>query len=94
MPIELLTFPGRRIAALILPDPVRRVLRFLFRYEDSFRAVAWMQIGADGSLYLNRRRKPAGRGDHAEGVVGGRGTAQLISVVLSTRPPGEVCPAL
>jgi hypothetical protein len=42
MPIELLTMPDRRLAVLLLPDPERRALRFLFRYGDDFRAMAWM----------------------------------------------------
>jgi hypothetical protein len=73
MPIELLTMRDRRLAVLLLPDPERRVLHFLFRYGDGVRAMAWMQIGADGSLYLNPRRKPAGPGYHAEGVNDGKG---------------------
>src|SRR5712692_618789 len=73
MPIQLLTMPERRFALLVLPDPERRTLRFLFGYKGDFRAVCWLQVGADGSLYLNRRRKPSGPGIHAEGVTDGRG---------------------
>ena len=73
MPIQLLTVPDRHLATLLLPDPERRVLRFLFRYGGEFRAMAWMQIGADGSLYLNPRRKAAGPAYHAEGVADGKG---------------------
>lgn len=63
--------PERRFALLILPDPERRTLRFLFRYKGDFRAVCWLQVGPDGSLYLNPRRKPSGPGIHAEGVIDG-----------------------
>ena len=73
MPIELLTMPDRRLATLILPDPERRELRFLFRYGNDHRAMAWMQIGADGSLYLNPRRKAGGPAYHAEGIADGKG---------------------
>jgi len=73
MSVQLLTNPDRRVAVLLLPDPKRRSLRFLFRYGDDFRAMSWMQVGSDGSLYLNPRRKPAGPGIHAEGVNDGKG---------------------
>jgi hypothetical protein len=75
MPIQLLTMPERRLVTLLLPDPERRALRFLFRYGNDFRAMAWMQIGADGSLYLNPRRKAGGPAYHAEGVANGKGGA-------------------
>jgi hypothetical protein len=73
MPIQFLAMPEQRLALLVLPDPERRTLRFLFRYRDEFRAMCWIQIGADGSLYLKGRRKSAGRGIHAEGVNDGYG---------------------
>src|SRR2546427_10468479 len=73
MPIQLLTVPDRHVATLLLPDPERRVLRFLFLYGGELRAMAWVQIGADGSLYLNPRRKAAGPAYHAEGVADGKG---------------------
>lgn len=63
----------RKFALLLLPDPARRTLRLLFRYKDDFRAMCWLQIGSDGSLYLKGRRKPAGPAIHAEGVADGRG---------------------
>lgn len=62
----------RRLATLLLPDPERRVRRFLFLYANDFRAMAWMQIGADGSLYLNPRRKASGPAYHAKGVADGK----------------------
>jgi hypothetical protein len=40
--------------------------------------MCWLQIGPDGSLYLNHRRKPAGPGIHAEGVADGRGGGEII----------------
>ena len=60
---------------VLLPDPERRTLPFLFRYQEEFRAICWLQIGADGSLYLNRRRKSAGPQIHAEAVADGAGGA-------------------
>src|SRR5215469_9832608 len=72
MPIQLLTMPDRRLATLLLPDPEPRVRRFLFLYANDFRAMAWMQIGADGSLYLNPRRKAGGPAYHAKGVADGK----------------------
>ncbi len=79
MPIEFLPMPERRLALLLLPDPERRTLRFLFRYHGDYRALCWLQVGPDGSLYLNRRRKPSGPGIHAEGVTGGRGELSEIT---------------
>ncbi len=79
MPIELLTMPERRFALLLLPDPGRRTLRFLFRHQGEYRAMCWLQVGADGSLYLNRRRKPSGPGIHAEAVADGRGGASEVT---------------
>ena len=73
MPIQLLTMPERRFALVLLPDPERRTLRFLFRYRGDFHALCWLQVGADGSLYLKGRRRPAGPGIQAEGVSDGRG---------------------
>jgi len=61
MPIELLTMLDRRLAVLLLPDPERRVLRFLFRYGDSVRTMAWMQIGADGRTHSQRRGQDGAR---------------------------------
>src|SRR5438105_1267658 len=79
MPIELVTFPDRRLAVLVLPDPARRTLRLLFRYQSQFRAMCWLQVGGDGSLYLARRRKPSAPGVHAEGIADGRGGALAIT---------------
>lgn len=73
VPIQLLSIPERHLATLILPDPERRALRFLFRYRNDFRVLVWMQIGADGSLYLNPRRKAEGPAYHAEGVTDDKG---------------------
>lgn len=85
MPIQLLTLPDRHLATLLLPDPERRVLRFLFRYGSDFRAMAWMQIGPDGSLYLNPRRKAGGPAYHAEGVADGKGgMADLLWVEIES----------
>jgi hypothetical protein len=40
--------------------------------------MCWIQVGADGSLYLNRRRKPSGPEIHAEGVVvDGHGASEI-----------------
>jgi len=85
MPIQLLTMPERRLATLLLPDPERRLLRFLFRYANDFCAMAWMQIAADGSLYLNPRRKAGGPAYHAEGVADGKGgMADLLWVEIES----------
>src|SRR6266508_4619413 len=42
---------------VLLDDPRRRRLRFLFPYRGQLRALAWMTVGGDGSLYLNPRRQ-------------------------------------
>lgn len=65
--------PLRRFVALVLPDPGRRRLRFVFKLRDTLRAVAWMQVGADGSLYLNPRARPREAIIHASGIADGKG---------------------
>ncbi len=50
---------NRRFAGLVLLEDVgRRKLRFLFMYNGQLRAMAWLAVGSDGSLYLNPRLKP------------------------------------
>jgi hypothetical protein len=75
MPIEFLAMPERRFGLLLLPDPERRKVRLLFRYKGDFRAMCWLQVGNDGSLYLNRRRMPVGPAINAVGVADGLGGA-------------------
>lgn len=35
------------------PSPGRQRVRFLFMYEEELRAIAWMNVGRDGSLLYN-----------------------------------------
>jgi len=88
VPIELITIPEKGLAVLTLPDPGRRVLRLLFQYQYEFRAMAWMQIGADGSVYLNPRRKPTGPGVHAEAVADG--TGGISELIFAAVEPGDM----
>jgi hypothetical protein len=71
--VPLVVIPERRFVALILPDPGRRVLRFLFRYQGHFHAVCWMTVGGDGSFYLNPRRVPPRPLIHGQGTADGIG---------------------
>ncbi len=73
MPIQVLSIPERGFVALILPDPGRRTLRFLFSYQGELRALCWMNIGADGSLYLNHRFRGATSIFDGAGVADGTG---------------------
>src|SRR5260370_16490342 len=85
MAIWLLTGADRNWGTLLMADPERRVLRLLFLYGGDLRAMAWMQIGADGSLYLNPRRKASGPAYHAEGVAAGTGgMSDLLSVEIES----------
>ena len=72
-PIQPLIDSKRRAAVLILPDPGRRTLRFLFRYMAEFRAICWMKVGSDGSLYLNPRTGGERILAHADGIADGLG---------------------
>lgn len=73
MSILLTRVPERRFVALILPDPGLRTLRFLFRYDGHFRAMCWMKVGKDGSLYLNPRTGGMKPILHGEGISDGVG---------------------
>lgn len=73
MPIQLVSNPERGFVALILPDPGRRKLRFLFSHDGGLRALAWMNVGADGSLYLNHRIDAPNAASDGEGVADGKG---------------------
>jgi hypothetical protein len=56
LPFAYVEDATNNFVALVLPDDVgRRRLRFLFRYQGGLRAMAWMTVGSDGSLYLNPR---------------------------------------
>jgi hypothetical protein len=76
----VLRVPERRFVAVIFPDPGRRRLRLVFQYRDSFRVLTWMQVGADGSLYLNPRLRPEKAVIHGSGVADGRGGLSDLSV--------------
>ena len=65
--------PERRFVALILPDPGRRTLRFLFKHDGKLRAMCWMSIGNDGSLYLNPRTGGTSPIEHGDGIADGSG---------------------
>lgn len=69
----LVTVPDHRFVAVILPDPARRKLRFLFEYNGQLRAMCWMMIGSDGSIYLNPRTGNRGPLTHGVGIADGSG---------------------
>lgn len=58
MSTRKLILEDQHFAALIFPDIRRNRVRFLFSHNTQFKAVVWMMIGSDGSLYLHDRPLP------------------------------------
>lgn len=61
--------PDHQLAVFVFDDFVRKKIRLLFAHRGDIRAVVWMMVGSDGSLYLNPRTVRKGP------VITGRGTA-------------------
>jgi hypothetical protein len=71
------------------PDPRR--LRFLFGHHGELRAVAWMKLGTDGSLYMSPRLPDAKEFIHGQGINDGKGGVTSLQLVAT--PSAEVDPA-
>ncbi len=63
----------RFVGLVLLEDVGRRALRFLFAYKGELRAMAWLTVGSDGSLYLNPRLKATRRLIRGSAVADGKG---------------------
>jgi hypothetical protein len=72
VPIQLVRWPERRFVAVVFSDPPGK-LRMLFDYEGKLLVMCWLEIGNDGSLYLNPRQDGTDPPLHAQGVTDGIG---------------------
>jgi hypothetical protein len=61
------------VALVFTHDPGRRKFRFLFAHESELRAMCWMNVGPDGSLYFNPRLTSKESLFLAEGIADGAG---------------------
>lgn len=56
LPFQYVEVAAHGFVSLVLTEDVgRQQLRFLFSYRGELRAMSWMTVGSDGSLYLNPR---------------------------------------
>lgn len=94
MGIRFIAAQDGTIAALILPDPGRRTLRFLFAYLGELRAIAWMAVGADGSLYLNHRLSGSNKVISGQGIADGQGGFTDLRLEEGEVPVGIAKPKL
>lgn len=69
MPIQLVMIPERRLVA----RPGRQEAPFLFKHDGRFRAMCWVSVGNDGSLYLNPRTGGTSPIEHGEWIAHGAG---------------------
>jgi hypothetical protein len=92
--IQFIAASDGAFAALILPDPGRRRLRFLFGYLGELRAMAWMAVGADGSLYLNHRLSDRNKMISGQGIADGQGGFTDLRLEEREVPAGIVRPKL
>jgi hypothetical protein len=82
-----LTNPVSDGAILVLPDdPKRHRMRFLFAYEESFRIVAWLMVGSEGSVYFNHRIRSPRRLFSATGISDGAGGYAELSKIAEREP--------
>lgn len=88
MAFELVEIPESGFVGLILPDPGRRTLRLLFSDGSDLRAMCWVNVGSDGSLYFNPRLKPESKLIHGSGVADGKGG--FTELVVHETPIEEV----
>jgi hypothetical protein len=63
----------KHFTALVFPDIKRDKVRFLFSYNNNLKAVAYMVIGNDGSLYLNPRLPTSEKFYKNKGIADGLG---------------------
>lgn len=73
MGAHLLQFPDRRAVSVVLPDPGRRKLRMIFRHDDGLRAMCWVTVGSDGSLYFNQLNDTGEKLTFVEAIADGKG---------------------
>jgi hypothetical protein len=75
---------------LVFPeDPGRRKLRFLFGHENGFRVVAWLRVGADGSLYFNHRIVDGAQAMSGKRIADGLGGFTDLEVIQRALEAGE-----
>lgn len=72
-PAALVHIPERSFVALVFSKPPGGQLRFLFAYHGELRAISWLNIGRDGSLYLNARTTRGKPIIHGTGTANGFG---------------------
>jgi hypothetical protein len=83
-PAALVEVPSHNFVALVFSEPPGRQLRFLFAYGGELRAVSWLHIGSDGSLYLNARTTTGEPIVHGSAIADGSGG---FTVQWSPDPP-------
>ena len=72
--------------AVVFSDPPGK-LRMLFDYDGKLRVICWLEIGNDGSLYLNPRQDGTDPPLHAQGVADGIGGFATVESVELDEPP-------
>lgn len=88
MGVQKLILKDQHFAALIFPDIKRNRVRFLFAHNAQLRAVVWMMVGSDGSLYLNDRPLSFQQPKtlyKSKGVADGNGSFSEMNVPHSTK---------
>lgn len=88
MGVQKLILKDQHFVALIFPDIKRDRVRFLFAHNTQLKAVAWMMIGSDGSLYLNDRVLPVRQPKtlyKSMGIADGNGSFSEMNVPYSKK---------
>jgi len=88
MGVQKLTLEDQHFAALIFPDIKRDRVRFLFVHNTQLKAVAWMMIGSDGSLYLHDRPSSTQQPKtlyKSKGIADGHGSFSTMNVPYSKK---------
>lgn len=86
MGVQKLVLENQHFVALIFPDIKRDRVRFLFAHNTQLKAVAWMKIGSDGSLYLHDRPSPTQQPKtlyKSKGIADGNGSFSEMNVPYS-----------
>jgi hypothetical protein len=84
--VGLIEIPAHNFVALVFSNSPGRRLRFLFVYKGELRAVSWLDIGPDGSLYLNARTTSGKPIVHGSAIADGAGG---LAVEWSPDPPAR-----